>query len=453
MKIIIAGGGKVGASLIRQLTTEGHEITLVDSSTDVLEEIMEQYDIIAVQGNAASMDVLSQAGAADANLVIAATDMDEVNLLCCMTAHVMNPDLHTIARIRNPEYRNQTYLMRDRFALNMVINPEEEAAKEIARLLQLPGFLKIDMFAKGSNEIAELKITADSPIKGVPLNKLSSVVRSQVLICAVQRDGQCIMPDGNFVLKENDIAYVTASQANLASLLDNLRILSRKVKQVMIVGGGKISYYLAKELENSGIRATIVEKSEKRCHELATVLPEVTVVQGDASSQEFLDSEGIENFDALVTLTGMDELNIVMSLYGHTRKVPAVITKLSHAENNRILDALPIGSVISPKELICSSLVRYVRAMQNKEGAAVTVHMIANGQGEAMEFIVDEETKHIGEPLRDLKIKSNVLVVSISRGWSSELPDGGSKFQLGDTVVIVTNGDSKILQLNDIFED
>ncbi|MBR2829588.1 MAG: Trk system potassium transporter TrkA [Solobacterium sp.] len=453
MKIIIAGGGKVGASLIRQLTTEGHEITLVDSSTDVLEEIMEQYDIIAVQGNAASMDVLSQAGAEDANLVIAATDMDEVNLLCCMTAHVMNPDLHTIARIRNPEYRNQTYLMRDRFALNMVINPEEEAAKEIARLLQLPGFLKIDMFAKGSNEIAELKITADSPIKGVPLNKLSSVVRSQVLICAVQRDGQCIMPDGNFVLKENDIAYVTASQANLASLLDNLHILSRKVKQVMIVGGGKISYYLAKELENSGIRATIVEKSEKRCQELATVLPEVTVVQGDASSQEFLDSEGIENFDALVTLTGMDELNIVMSLYGHTRKVPAVITKLSHAENNRILDALPIGSVISPKELICSSLVRYVRAMQNKEGAAVTVHMIANGQGEAMEFIVDEETKHIGEPLRDLKIKSNVLVVSISRGWSSELPDGGSKFQLGDTVVIVTNDDSKILQLNDIFED
>lgn len=453
MKIIIAGGGKVGASLIRQLTTEGHEITLVDSSTDVLEEIMEQYDIIAVQGNAASMDVLSQAGAEDANLVIAATDMDEVNLLCCMTAHVMNPDLHTIARIRNPEYRNQTYLMRDRFALNMVINPEEEAAKEIARLLQLPGFLKIDMFAKGSNEIAELKITADSPIKGVPLNKLSSVVRNQVLICAVQRDGQCIMPDGNFVLKENDIAYVTASQANLASLLDNLHILSRKVKQVMIVGGGKISYYLAKELENSGIRATIVEKSEKRCQELATVLPEVTVVQGDASSQEFLDSEGIENFDALVTLTGMDELNIVMSLYGHTRKVPAVITKLSHAENNRILDALPIGSVISPKELICSSLVRYVRAMQNKEGAAVTVHMIANGQGEAMEFIVDEETKHIGEPLRDLKIKSNVLVVSISRGWSSELPDGGSKFQLGDTVVIVTNDDSKILQLNDIFED
>ena len=453
MKIIIAGGGKVGASLIRQLTTEGHEITLVDSSTDVLEDIMEQYDIIAVQGNAASMDVLSQAGAADANLVIAATDMDEVNLLCCMTAHVMNPDLHTIARIRNPEYRNQTYLMRDRFALNMVINPEEEAAKEIARLLQLPGFLKIDMFATGSNEIAELKITADSPIKGVPLNKLSSVVRSQVLICAVQRDGQCIMPDGNFVLKENDIAYVTASQANLASLLDNLHILSRKVKHVMIVGGGKISYYLAKELENSGIRATIVEKSEKRCQELATVLPEVTVVQGDASSQEFLDSEGIENFDALVTLTGMDELNIVMSLYGHTRKVPAVITKLSHAENNRILDALPIGSVISPKELICSSLVRYVRAMQNKEGAAVTVHMIANGQGEAMEFIVDEETKHIGEPLRDLKIKSNVLVVSISRGWSSELPDGGSKFQLGDTVVIVTNDDSKILQLNDIFED
>ena len=453
MKILIAGGGKVGSSLIRQLTTEGHEITLIDSSTEVLEEIMEQYDIIAVQGNAATMTVLEQAGVDEANLLIAATDADELNLLCCMTAHVMNPELHTIARIRNPEYRDQSYLMRDRFALNMVINPEEEAAKEMARLLQLPGFLKIDMFARGSAEIAELKIGADSPMKGIPLKELSNAIKAQVLICAVQRNGQCIMPDGNFSLQENDIAYVTASQANLASLLENLHMLKRKVRQVMIIGGGRISYYLAQELENSGIRATIVEKSEKRCQELATILPEVTVVQGDASSQEFLDIEGIENFDALVTLTGMDELNIVISLYGSARKVPVIITKLSHAENNRVLDTLPIGSVISPKEQICSSLVRYVRAMQNKEGAAQTVHMIANGQGEAIEFNVDEETKHIGEPLRDLKIKPNVLVVSISRGWNSELPHGGSKFQLGDNVVIVTNSDSKILQLNDIFED
>ncbi len=453
MKILIAGGGKVGSSLIRQLTTEGHEITLIDRSAGVLEEIMEQYDIIAVQGNSATMSVLEEAGVADANLLIAATDADEVNLLCCMTAHVMNPEVHTIARIRNPEYRDQSYLMRDRFALNMIINPEEEAAKEIARLLQLPGFMKIDMFARGSAEIAELKIGADSPLKGIPLSKLSASIRSQVLICAVQRDGQCITPDGNFVLQENDIAYVTGSQASLASLLDNLNILKRKVRQVLIVGGGRISYYLAKEMENSGIRATIVESDGKRCHELATVLPEVTVVQGDASSQEFLDSEGIENFDALVTLTGMDELNIVISLYGDARKVPVIITKLSHAENNRVLDTLPIGSVISPKELICSSLVRYVRAMQNKEGAAQTIHMIANGQGEAIEFIVDEETKHIGEPLKDLKIKPNVLVVSISRGWNSELPHGNSTFRLGDNVVIVTNGDTKILQLNDIFED
>lgn len=453
MKILIAGGGKVGETLVRQLTAEGHDITLIDSTPSVIENVMEHYDIIGVSGNAASMETLLDADVRHAHLMIAVTNADEVNLLACMTAHGLNKDLHTIARIRNPEYRAQSYQMRDYFGLNMVINPEETAAVEIARLLQFPGFSKIDLFAKGATEIAELKIKAESPLNHLVLNKLNSVVHSQVLVCAVQRDGVCIMPDGNFTLQEDDVIYVTASQADLARMLRHLGVLNKKAKTALITGGGRISYYLSKELEKGGIAATVVEQDADRCSELATSLPQTTIVHGNASSQAFLDREGIETYDALITMTNLDELNIVMSLYGNARGVPQIITKLSHAENNKILDRLPIGSVISPKELICSGIVRYVRAMQNKVGAAITIHMIAGGQGEAIEFIVDDKTKYTGVALKDISLRRNVLIASIERGWKHQLPTGTSTFQPGDTIIVVTTSDTRVQQLNDIFEE
>lgn len=453
MRILVAGGGKIGSTLIGQLSAEGHEITVIDKSTEVLEKIMEHYDVIAVAGNSASMGILEEAGVMNADLMIAATDTDEVNLLSCMTAHGLNPELHTIGRIRNPEYRRQAYEMRDVFALNMVINPEREAAQEIARLLKFPGFLKIDTFAKGNVEIVELRIDANSPLKNVSMRNLSSIIHGHALICAVLRDGKCVIPDGAFTLKEGDLIFATASPNNLNALLKTLGIITRKAKRVLIAGGGRISYYLVRELEKSGMDCTIIESRSDRCHWLAEELPNATIIEGDASSQDFLDSVGLGDSDALVTMTGLDELNIVISLYANTRNVSQVVTKISHAENNKILDAMSIGSVISPKELASNLIVRYVRAMQNKQGAAVAMHTIANGRAEAMEFIVEKDTKHIGQRLRDFKTKKNVLIAAIAHAGYTVIANGNESFEEGDSIVVVTNSNDSIRTLNDIFEE
>ena len=453
MKILIAGGGKMGSSLTQQLTDEGHEITVVDSDPDVLENIISRNDVISVCGNAASMSVLETAGVKEAELFIAATDMDEVNMLACMTAHGMNPKLTTIGRIRNPDYRKQAYEMREIFGLTLAVNPERRAAKEIARLLQYPGFLSVDTFAKGNAEIVELKVDAKNPLCNTPVSKLANVVHTQVLICAVQRSGDFFMPDGNFVIRENDILFITAPTERIATLLRNLGIITKKAKRVLIAGGGKISYYLVKELEATGMDCTIVEIDPQRCRELADVLPNATIIEGDASSQEFLDTEGVGDSDAVVTLTGLDELNIVISLYAHTRNVTQVVTKLSHAENNKILDSLELGSIISPKELASFTIVRYVRAMQNQEGGAVAVHRLRGGKIEALEFTVEKDTRHIGEKLRNIKTKKNVLIVSIFGKGSVEIPSGNSRFEEGDSVVVVTDSGNQLNSLNDIFED
>ena len=453
MKILIAGGGKIGSALTEQLSGEGHELTVIDFDPDVLEDIQERYDVITVLGNAASMAVLEMADVKSANLIIAATDRDEVNMLTCLTAHRMNPKAVTIGRIRNPEYRYQAYEMRDMFGLSLAVNPEQRAAHEIARLLKYPGFLSIDTFAKGNADIVELKVDANSPMKNKTLSQLPNIIHTKVLVCAVQRNGETFMPDGHFTIRENDLLFITAATENLTHLLRNLGIIAKKAKRVLIMGGGKISYYLVQELQDTGMECTIVEKDHLRCEELASQLPNVTIVEGDASSQEFLDSEGVGYSDAVVTLTGMDELNIVISLYAHTRNVSQVITKLSHAENNKILDSLEIGSVISPKELASFSIVRYVRAIQHKEGGAITIHRIGGGKIEAIEFEVKEDTKHVGEQLRNIKTRDDVLICAITDHRKIEIPSGSSRFAVGNTMVVVTSSISQIRQLNDIFED
>ena len=451
MNIIIAGDGKVGSMLTRQLSAEGHDITIIDSNARVLQSSVEHYDVICVQGNCASMDVLLQAGVRDAELLIAATSQDEVNLLCCTTAHALNRKLHTIARIRNPEYTEQIYRMRDIFGLSMVINPENQAATEIERLLKYPGFLRRDTFAKGRTEIVELRVDAGSKLCNVALAELRSIVKCQVLVCAVLRDGSAAAPKGDFVLREGDRIFVTALSQNLTTLLKNLGILTRRVRSVTLCGGGKISYYLAKRLEKSGISARIIEKDYDRCQELCALLPGAEIIHGDISEQDLLESEQVSQADALVTLTGLDELNMIVSLYAASRNVPQVITKLGHTGNRSVIDSLSLGSVLCPRELVCSNIVRYVRAMQNQTGAALSVHTIADGQAEAMEFLADETTRNCGRPLKEIRLKPNVLLVSISHGASTEIANGNSAFQQGDTVVVVTNGREVIRQLNDIF--
>ncbi len=452
MKIIIAGEGKVGALLTKQLSAEGYDLTLIDADITVLESSEGRYDVITVQGNCASMETLDQAGVKETDLLIALTNADEVNLLCCMTAHGMNPYIHTIARIRNPEYMEQVYEMRELFALSMMVTPERQAAAEIERLLKYPGFLKRDTFAKGRVEIVELRIDANHKLRNIALNDLDSIVKCKILICTVIRNGKAIAPGGNFVLQEGDRIFVTAPAATLTVLLKNLGIITHKVKRVILCGGGRVSYYLAQALLKNGIDVQIVEQDNERCVQLAKLLPQASIIHGDATKEFLLDNEGISDCDALVTLTGMDEMNIIISLYGSSCRVPQIITKLGRLENNTILDALPLGSIISPKELCCNNIVRYVRAM-NQTGAALAIHTIADGQTEALEFEVDENTLYCGIPLKRLKLKKNVLIVCITHGSQLEIPNGDSSFREGDTMIVVTGVDRVIYQLNDIFDD
>jgi trk system potassium uptake protein TrkA len=453
VKIIIAGDGKVGSMLTKQLTSEGYDITLIDAKLKVLETTEERYDIMAVQGNCASMATLERAGVKDANLLIAVTNADEVNLLCCMTAHGLNPNIHTIARIRNPEYTEQVYQMRSLFALSMMINPEKQAAVEIERLLKYPGFLKRETFAKGRVEIVELRVDKGNKLCNTKLADLHSIAKCNVLVCTVIRNGKAIAPDGNFVLQEADRIFLTAPTNNLTLLLKNLGIITHKVRRVILCGGGRVSYYLAQSLLKNGISVQIVEQDYDRCLQLADVLPDASIIHGDASKEFLLDNEGISDCDALVTLTGVDEMNIIISLYGSTCKVPQIITKLGRLENNSILDILPVGSIISPKELCCNNIVAFVRSMQNKTGAALSVHTIADGQAEAVEFIADKDTLYCDVPLKKLKLKKNVLIVCITHGAQLEIPNGDSSYERGSIVIIVTGADRVIYQLNDIFED
>lgn len=452
MKIIIAGDGKMGAALTRKLSAEGDDITLIDSNAEVLESSEERYDVMVVHGNCASMDVLLQAGVKEADLLIAMAGADEVNLLCCMTAHGLNEKIHTIARVCNPEYTDQIYAMRDIFALSMCVNPERQAAVEMERLLRYPGFLKRDTFTKGRVEIVELRIDGRSKLCNVALNDMYGIVKCKILVCAVLRDGKAVAPGGNFILREGDRIFVTASTNVLAILLKNLGVITHKVKRVMLCGGGRVSYYLAKLLETTGIRVQIIEKNPVRCSQLAAMLPSANIIQGDASNQFLLDQEGISGCDAMAVLTGLDELNMILSLYGTNCGVPQVITKLGHLDSANILGNLTLGSIVSPKEICCNTIVQYVRAMKNQTGAALTVHTIADGQAEAMEFLADETTKNCGVPLKNLKLKKGVLVVCIARGAKMEIPNGESSFHRGNTVYVVTSREKGICQLNDIFE-
>lgn len=453
MKIIIAGHGKVGALLIRQLVAEGYDLTVIDSNQQVLNTTVEQHDVMAVHGNCASMPVLLSAAVREADLLIAATSTDEINLLCCMTAQSINPKLHTIGRIRNPDYIDQIYAMQDVFSLSMAVNPEKQAAREVERLLKYPGFLKRDTFARGRVEIVELRVEKESKLCNLSLIAMHQLIKCQVLVCAVLRDGNAIMPDGNFVLQERDRIFVTATTSNLTVLLKNLGIITRKVHRVVLCGGGRLSVHLARKLVKSGVYVKIIEQSHKRCLELASLVPKADIIHGDASQHILLEDEGVDKFDALVSLTDFDELNMIISLYGQNMGVHQTITKLSREENNSMIDSLSLGSIICPKELCSNNIVRYVRAMENQTGAALAVHTIADGKAEAMEFLVEESTRFCNTPLKSLNLRNNVLISCINHGAKIEIPNGDSVFIPGDSIVVVSNGSNPIHQLNEIFQD
>lgn len=399
------------------------------------------------------MATLQDAGIQNNDLLIAVTSRDEVNMLACITAKNINPKINCIARIRDPEYVAQAYKMSEEFGLSLVINPEKQAAVEISQLLKLPGTLSREFFAKARMEMIEIKIEEYSKLVGVKLQDLQKIVHTKVLVCAVERDGKAIMPDGSFVLRVNDKISVAAQSESLHSLLYSVGIIKKPIKHVLLAGGSRLAYYLAQELLKSHMTVNIIEIDENTCNELAELLPEATIVKGDASSQAVLDAEDLSDYDAVVSCTGIDELNVIISMYAALCKVPLTITKLGRGGNTRMLDALPMGPIVCPKNLCTSHIVRYVRAMMQSSGsAALSVHQIANGNAEVLEFMVDENTKHIGESLKDISIKKNILIASITSKGVSSVADGQQKFHVGDTVVVVVARENPILNLNDIFE-
>lgn len=453
MNIIVAGDGKVGLAITRLLSQEGHDIVMVDTNRDVMEDNLQQYDVMTVVGNSATMTTLQEANVEQSDLFIAATSADEINILSCLTARKLNPFIHTIARVRNPEYTQQLYLMREDLGLSLIINPEREGAQEILRLLQLPGVLKRETFAKGRVEIVEIRIPEKSILDGVKLSQLTYALKGRkVLVCVVSRNGKAFIPTSETMLKAGDHIFVTAPVAVLSYLLKKLDVTQKKIRHAMIIGGGRVSYYLINALVDAGIKVKIIEKDATRCEHLAEILPdEVAIIHSDGSSQEVLDSEGISETDALVTLTGVDEQNVIASMYGNAQGVPHIVTKINRTEMTGMIENLPIGSMVSPKELCSANVVQYVRAMQNQAGAAITLHRIANGRAETLEFVINECSRYIGEPLKKIRLKKNILISCITHRGKTVIPDGNSSFELGDTVIVVTNREEPILQFNDIF--
>ena len=452
MKILICGYGDIGETLARELGAAGYDLTLMDSNPQVLESGVNLHDVMAIQGNCASMEALQRAGVKKSKLLIACTGSDELNLLCCMTARSLNPRIHTIARIRDPEYLEQAYAMRDAFGISLTFNPEQDAAAELERLIKYPGFLTRESFMGGRAELAELRVEAGSRLCNVALSHLDSILRTRVLVCVVLRDGEAIIPDGKFVLREDDRIFVTAAPDDLAIMLKSLGVVTHKARRVMVVGGGAMSYYLAKKLKNSrSIDITIFERDAQRCLELSELLPRAAVVHGDDGNLTFLENEGLAKADALLSLTDTDEQNVIVSLYAESLGVPQVITRLGRLDNSAFIDQLSIGSVVSPGKLCCNTIVRYVRAMKNRDGAAVALHHVADGQAEAIEFLVDPDTFHCEEPLKKINFKENVRIGCIARGNEIIIPGGDDYFQEGDSVVVVVNGENAVLELNDIF--
>ena len=337
------------------------------------------------------------------------------------------------------------------FALSMMINPEKQAAEEIERMLCYPGFLKRETLPRGRMEIIELRIDAKSKLKDISLNELISVVRCKILICCVIRQGELIAPSGDFVSKEGDRIFVTATTDDLTTLLKNLRIITQRVKNVMICGGGRVTYYLASRLLSTGVNVHIIEQDEALCRDMAMRLPKANIILGDATDRDLLDGEGLAKCDALVTMTGMDEVNMVVSMYGCRCGVDQVITKLSHEGNSTLLDSLDLGKIICPKELCSNTIVQYVNALDNQTGAALAVHSFAGGKTQAFEFVVDDQTRNCHTPLKKLRIRKNILIVGIKHGPLTVIPDGDSMYEKGDILVVVS-GQGAVTRLNDIFE-
>ncbi len=446
MKIIIVGCGKVGATLAEQLNNEHHDIMLIDKSADVINSITERIDVMGVVGNGAVYKVQMEAGIQETDLLIATTNSDELNMLCCLIAKKAG-DCHTIARIRNPEYHSEINYIREELGLSLAINPEMAAAMEIARLLRFPSAIKIDTFAKGRIEILKFLVPDHSILHNMKVREVLSKLHCNVLICAIEHGSEVIIPSGDSVMVAGDKISFIASPAEANEFFKQAGIDNNTIRTAMFVGGGKITYYVAKLLESTKVNVKILEQNMERCNELSELLPKAMVIHGDASNQELLLQEGIGQIDAFASLTGFDEENIMLSLYAASQSKAKLITKVNRIAFENVIDSMNLGSVIYPKLITSETILQYVRAMQHSMGSNVeTLYKIVADRAEALEFRVANEPSIVGISLEKLELKNNLLVAFINRNGKFISPRGKDTLEEGDRVIVVTT----VTGLNDL---
>lgn len=451
MKIIVVGCGKIGTTIISSLVAEGHNVVAVDDSPAVITDITNIYDAMGVCGNGADYETLSEAGVEGAELFVAVTGSDELNMLSCYIAKCMGAK-HTIARIRNPEYNDSSLsFMRQKLDLSMSINPELLTALELFNILKLPSAAKIETFARRHFEIIELVLKPDSSLDNMSLIDLRKKYNQKFLICVVKRDDTVYIPDGNFVLKSGDKIGIVATPSELNKLLKNIGALKKQARNVMILGGSTTAFYLAKLLIAGGNSVKIIEKNPERCLEFAEKLPSAVVINGDGAAQELLLEEGLTSMDAFVALTGLDEQNILLSYFANANNIPKVITKINRDEFNKMAYRLGLDSIVSPRKTISDVVVRYARALKNSLGCSVeTLYKLMDSEAEALEFIVSSSSTIVNIPLKELKLKPNTIIAGIVRNRKKILPSGDDMILPGDSVIVITAG-QRVDDISDII--
>lgn len=449
MNIIIVGCGKVGQALAEQLNEEDNNVTVIDVDRKIVESVASRFDVMGVAGNGATHVIQQEAGITHADLLIAVTGSDELNLLCCLIAKKAG-NCQTIARVRSPQYNIEAPFLKDELGLAMVMNPEYAAAAEIARILRFPSAIKIDTFAKGRVELLKFRLPESSPLAGCAVKDINTKFNSDILVCTIERGDEAYIAYGDFVFEEKDVISIVASPRKANDFFRKIKYKTNSVKDVMIVGGGEIGHYLCEILLRSGmINVKLIEKDPVRCEELADLMNDVIIINGDASDQNVLLEAGLQNSGAFVALTNLDEENILLSLFAKSVAKVKLITKINRIDFGDVINHLDLDTIIYPKNITSETIIRYVRAMKNTMGSNVeTLYNIIKGKVEAAEFIIKEDSPIVGRPLMEMQFKEGVLVAAILRERKVIIPHGQDSIQVGDAVVIVSNH----LALHDITD-
>lgn len=438
LQIIIVGCGKVGMTLVEQLSQEGHDITIIDKNADIVQSMSSLHDVMGIVGNGASYSTQMEAGIESTDLIIAVTDSDELNLLCCIIAKRVG-DCAAIARVRTPDYSKEAGYLREKLGLTMIINPELEASAEAARILYLPTALEVNSFAHGQAEMVKFKVTEGNKLAGNTIALLGTDITENIVICAVERNGEVYIPSGNFQVEAGDVISFVASRMMARTFLNNIGFKTNQVKDTMIIGGGNAAYYLAKQLLHMGTSVKIIESDRSRCEQLSILLPKAIIINGDGSSEELLKEEGIQYAESFVPLTGIDEENIMLTMYAKNVSNAKVITKINRMAFRSVINRLDLGSVIYPRYITSEAIIAYVRAKKDSMNSNIeTLYHMFDHRVEAIEFRVYEKSAVTGIPLKNLSLKEDLLISFINRNGKIIIPSGHDSIEMGDTVMIVT---------------